>query len=203
MAQRRTIEPTGGSDKRRPSETSTGASMSVRFNAVVLLLVLALFGWVFSPAYGVLFLLLAVLAYYYTRPRCPSCGARGTTKLSGTEVIKQERAFGIITRKETVTKKKTDASGQAVNEDIVRKREERAPVLRTTTRYNYACSRCGRATFKDVVTQAEDFSRTEEPPPGQTVIIQKEIVKVPCKFCGTLNEIATAKTCSNCGAALK
>jgi predicted transcriptional regulator len=37
----------------------------------------------------------------------------------------------------------------------------------------------------------------------RTIVIQREIVKVPCKYCGTLNEIATAKTCSNCGAAIR
>ena len=56
-------------------------------------------------------------------------------------------------------------------------------------------------SFKDRVTQQEDFSRVEEPE-KQTVIIQKEIVKVPCKYCGVLNE-ATARTRSNCGAAIK
>ena len=56
--------------------------------------------------------------------------------------------------------------------------------------------------IKDRVTQEEDFSRVEEPSEKQTVIIQKEIVKVPCKYCGVLNEV-TAGTCSNCGAAFK
>ena len=31
-------------------------------------------------------------------------------------------------------------------------------------------------------------------------VVQKEIVRVPCKFCGTLNDLATAKFCSSCGA---
>lgn len=39
--------------------------------------------------------------------------------------------------------------------------------------------------------------------PTRTIVVQREIVKVPCKYCGTLNEIATAKACSNCGAAIK
>ncbi len=31
-------------------------------------------------------------------------------------------------------------------------------------------------------------------------VVQKEIVMVPCKFCGTLNDLATTKFCSSCGA---
>jgi Zn finger protein HypA/HybF involved in hydrogenase expression len=34
-------------------------------------------------------------------------------------------------------------------------------------------------------------------------VIQREIVKVPCKFCGNLNELATARFCPSCGAAVK
>jgi hypothetical protein len=43
----------------------------------------------------------------------------------------------------------------------------------------------------------------QQPGAQRTVVIQREIVKVPCRYCGTLNEIATAKTCSNCGAPLR
>ena len=39
--------------------------------------------------------------------------------------------------------------------------------------------------------------------PTRTVVIQREIVKVPCKYCGALNDIATSRKCSNCGAAVK
>jgi hypothetical protein len=31
-------------------------------------------------------------------------------------------------------------------------------------------------------------------------IIQREIVEVPCKYCGTLNVLATTKYCTSCGA---
>ena len=34
-------------------------------------------------------------------------------------------------------------------------------------------------------------------------VIQREIVKVPCKFCGNLNELATTRFCPSCGAAVK
>jgi hypothetical protein len=34
-------------------------------------------------------------------------------------------------------------------------------------------------------------------------VTTREIVKVPCKYCGNLNELATAKFCSSCGAPIK
>lgn len=34
-------------------------------------------------------------------------------------------------------------------------------------------------------------------------VTQREIVKVPCKYCGALNNLATDKSCSSCGAPVK
>lgn len=34
----------------------------------------------------------------------------------------------------------------------------------------------------------------------QTTIIEREVVKIPCKYCGTLNDAVRSKTCSQCGA---
>ncbi len=34
-------------------------------------------------------------------------------------------------------------------------------------------------------------------------VTQREIVRVPCKYCGSLNDLATAKFCSSCGAPIK
>jgi hypothetical protein len=34
-------------------------------------------------------------------------------------------------------------------------------------------------------------------------VIQRDIVKVPCKFCGNLNDLATTRFCPSCGAAGK
>jgi DNA-binding MarR family transcriptional regulator len=53
--------------------------------------------------------------------------------------------------------------------------------------------------------QPHDVASRESALPNatKTIVIQREIVKVPCKYCGALNEMATTKTCSNCGAVLK
>jgi len=34
-------------------------------------------------------------------------------------------------------------------------------------------------------------------------IIQREIVKVPCKYCGNLNDLATTRVCPSCGAPVR
>lgn len=47
--------------------------------------------------------------------------------------------------------------------------------------------------------QPGNLSENERAPP-RTVVIQREIVKVPCKYCGSLNDIAGAQTCARCGA---
>lgn len=178
-------------------------SLTTRTAVAVSMLVLAFFALLFSPIYAAVFVLLAIGSFYYLTPRCASCGARGSVRSAGSEVIKEERAYGIVTRKETVTKKKTDSQGRVVDEDTVHQREERAPVIRRTVRMNYVCSKCGNKTSRTVVTQEEDFSVRDGPPSAQTVIIQKEVVKVPCRYCGALNDIATQRTCANCGAVIK
>lgn len=42
-----------------------------------------------------------------------------------------------------------------------------------------------------------------QPPPsgGATTIIEREVVKIKCRYCGTLND-ESAKACANCGAGL-
>jgi hypothetical protein len=100
---------------------------------------------------------------YFTRAKCPSCGARGSLSFVGAEVVNRERAFGNVRRKEVTTKSRSDGDGRVRSYDETTTREERAPVVRTTTRYNYRCSKCGRMSSKDRVAQEEDFSRVEEP----------------------------------------
>jgi predicted membrane protein len=39
-------------------------------------------------------------------------------------------------------------------------------------------------------------------PPASAIAAQNESTVVACKSCGTFNDTATAKTCSNCGAPL-
>lgn len=41
----------------------------------------------------------------------------------------------------------------------------------------------------------------QAPPTGGAAIVEREVVKVRCRYCGTLND-ETAKTCVSCGATL-
>ncbi len=179
------------------------SGMASRGVVVVFLFFLAFVSLAISWEYALVFFALAFISWYYLQDRCPSCRTRGSMRAAGSEVINQERAYGIVTRHETTTRKNRDSNGRVRYEDETTTRQERAPIVKATVRYSFKCKRCGAMTYRDRHKQWEDFSRDEEPAKEKTIIIQKEVVKVPCKYCGALNEIATQKTCSNCGAVIK
>lgn len=176
----------------------TTAVLAIVVAAVAVLL------FVFVPVLFYLGLIGAVIyfAWHYTRPRCPSCGRYGTVSSSGSEVVDTETGYGLVTRHDTTTTSRRDDEGNLVKEKSVTSRQERAPVVRKTVRTTYRCRECGHSYSRDSVTEEEDFADrpTKE---KETVVIQKEVVKVPCKYCGALNDIVAQKTCSNCGAAIK
>jgi len=164
--------------------------------------------FILVPALGVLLLigLLAAGAIYYGRPKCGRCGARGSILQSGTEVVSSVPGFGLVTRTDTITtdKRLSSGSGQEVSQV---KRQERVPTLTNTVRTYYKCSRCANTTYKDTVTQVEDFSRSgQEQAPTvvkETTVIQKEVLKVPCKYCGTLLDPVRDRYCPSCGSPVK
>ncbi len=49
-------------------------------------------------------------------------------------------------------------------------------------------------------TKIDDALSEEAAAPEANVIVREEIVKVPCKFCGTLVDPIRDKACPNCGA---
>lgn len=59
--------------------------------------------------------------------------------------------------------------------------------------------------LKHNVPAPQQYSEEKATPVTQPVtqreIIQREVVKIPCNFCGTLNEV-TEKRCSGCGASI-
>jgi uncharacterized OB-fold protein len=61
--------------------------------------------------------------------------------------------------------------------------------------------------YRDAVTQVEDFSRSghEQAPTTvkETTVIQKEVLKVPCKYCGTLLDPVRERYCTSCGSPVK
>ncbi len=151
------------------------------------------------------FLLAALLVgglLYFRRERCGFCGARGQISQTGSEVVSREKAYGIVTRTDTITKKKTLPDRTAAPEVTRVNRQERVPTVRITTRAHYQCANCKNIWTKDIVTEAEDFSREEPQPQKETVVIQREVVKVPCKYCGMLVDLLRDSKCPSCGANL-
>ena len=108
----------------------------MKATTLVVLLVAAAVLYYLSPVVFFLVLIVGVLyaVRYYKREKCPSCGARGTIALDRSEVVKTQRAYGIVTRTETTTNRRRDNQGRMVNEESISEHEERAPVLRTTSR---------------------------------------------------------------------
>ena len=49
-------------------------------------------------------------------------------------------------------------------------------------------------------TKIDDAISGESAAPEANVILKEEIVKIPCKFCGTLVDPARDRACPNCGA---
>lgn len=172
---------------------------------VVLVMVVSFY---FVPALGVLILvgLIVAGAVYYGRPKCGRCGARGTISQSGTEVVSSVPGFGIVTRTDIVTTDKRRSSGSGKEVSQV-KRQERVPTVTNTVRTYYKCSKCANTTYKDKISQVEDFSRSghDQAPTvvKETTVIQKEVLKVPCKYCGTLLDPVRDRYCPSCGSPVK
>jgi hypothetical protein len=167
-------------------------------------LVVVIIGLIINRALGVGFILLALIAagFYFGRPKCGYCGARGQIRQTGSEVVKQEPAYGVVTRTDTITKNKQRSDGTSYEEVTHVNRQERVPTLRVTTRKHYQCANCRNTWFKDNLSEVEDFSRREQKEPGQTVVIQREVVKIPCKYCGMLVDPIRDAKCPSCGANL-
>ena len=154
---------------------------------------------VFSPGYGILLLLALLIAggYYFARPKCNYCGARGQIQTTGSNVESRIPAYGIVTRTDTITKNKRRSDGTTYQEETKIKRQERV-----TTRTYYRCANCNNKWYKDTVGEVEDFSREPPKDPGKTLILEREIVKVPCRYCGMLVDPVRDAKCPSCGANL-
>ncbi len=178
--------------------------MHLSWPVAVVLVVIALILFYLFPVLVFLAIIIGILyaAGYYRQTKCPSCGARDTIGLLGSEVVKTEKAYGLVDRMDTTTTRRRNRQGGTTKEESTTTRQERAPIIRTTTRTTYHCRKCGYNYSRESVDEEEDFARDETPSGKETVILQKEIVKVPCRYCGTLNEV-TRRTCSNCGASIK
>ena len=170
---------------------------------LLLLLVGAVVAYVLSPALFFILLLVGFLfaVGYYKREKCPSCGSRGTIALDRSDVIGKKKAYGIVTRTDTTTSRVPDGQGKMISQESTTERQERVPVVKTTSQDYYKCSKCGYSYSKESVDEEEDFSRDEEPREREK-IVEREVVKVRCKYCGTMADPVRNETCPKCGAKL-
>jgi len=166
--------------------------------------IITLLSLIFYPTLGIILVigLLIAGAYYYGRPKCSYCGARGQIQPTGSSVASREPAYGIVTRTDTITKNRVHPDGTPYKEVTHVNRQERVPTLRITTRTNYHCANCGNKWSKDTLKEVEDFTRAEPKDPNKTVIIEREVVKIPCKYCGMLVDPVRDAKCPSCGANL-
>ncbi len=144
---------------------------------------------------GILFLILGLplIVWDQQRPKCPNCKSRGQLVPIRSEMLKEERAFGIVTRKDRI---QTYRGGQ--QENTVVRRQERVPIVRRTARTHYKCRACGTDARVDRTTETEDFS---PPLPETRTIIERQVVKIPCKYCRNLIS-PDENRCSYCGGKL-
>jgi len=159
-------------------------------------IVLIILGVVLLVFYGLglIFLVPGVLLYYYGREQCPYCKVRGKIRVGRSDLVSQERGFGLVTRTEVAQGR----VGRRIQQSTIT-RQERVPVVNTTTKVEYVCTNCQRLVgSRNYYNQREDFSA-----PEQTVVqreIQREVLRIPCKYCRTLLDPVRDRNCPRCGA---
>jgi hypothetical protein len=132
-------------------------------------------------------------------PTCAKCGTKGKIVHVGLTIITKKRGMGIVTRTDTITKTVRLPSGEKRKETTEVNRQERAPMIRGTRRDYYRCSACNNAWTKIRNYEYED---TESRDTEKTVLVTKEVTKVPCKYCGNLVNLSEVGTCPKCGGRL-
>ena len=84
--------------------------------------------------------------------------------------------------------------GNKVQRSLVQ-RQERVPVVKTITRISYKCANCQQFVgSKNFYSQEEDFGPTQ-----QQTVVQREVLRIPCRYCKTLLDPIREKTCPHCG----
>lgn len=148
---------------------------------------------------GVLLIILALAwkfeIWYWFGEKCPACRRGGTIREVSRQIVAQQRGFGITTR----TEKHTGYVGRQPTSTTVQ-RQERVPTVTSTVQVNYVCRVCRKPAYKQYVTQQEDFSPTTTAPTTFVREVHREILKVPCKYCGTLLDPVRQQHCASCGA---
>jgi DNA-directed RNA polymerase subunit RPC12/RpoP len=138
-------------------------------------------------------------AINFFSPKCPHCGTKGEIKYIGWKRTNEEHGYGIVTRTQTESRVRKGTDGNGITEDVTVERQERAPVVRRTYTRLYRCMRCTKSWTKDKTTEEEDFS-PPRPLEKSTVVVTKEVMKIPCRYCGALLDPVQNSLCPRCGA---
>jgi hypothetical protein len=117
-------------------------------------------GWVAGLGAIALLVWLAVwLAVGGWRSRCLKCGSWWAVEWAEDVKVGEERCYGLVTRTA-----RTSGGGYVAGRPVCGSSstswEERVPVIRTTYRRTWRCSRCGHETHTQEVYDQEDFSRS-------------------------------------------
>ena len=166
---------------------------------VVTVALLFLITWVGAI---VLFWEVVAAVIYYSRQKCTNCGARGQIVKAGTQEVGRVKGFDIFNRQETATTRTYDGEGRPSTSNTVINRQERAPSVRITYRTFYECKKCHNRTYVDSTRIEEDFTRSGNEVTKEvynTKVIEREVLKVPCKYCHNLVDPLRNGTCPNCG----
>lgn len=166
-------------------------------------IVLMVIGAILLVAYGLGLILLVpgILLYaYYGKDQCPYCKARGKLRAGRTDIVSQDRGFGIVTRTDRVN----GILGSEVQSSTIQ-RQERVPMVRTLTRVEYQCTACRQFVgSRDFYSEQEDFAARIQQPTIVQREFQREVterVLITCPHCGNRYPQGTPQ-CANCGARL-
>jgi hypothetical protein len=155
-----------------------------------------------AAAIGLILLIGGLLWAVSAAPKCPLCHWPWTIRKVSSQVVGQERAFGLVTR----TRRRYGTKSSSVTY-----RQVRVPTINSTIREDYVCSHCRKPSFKQFVRSQEDFS-PRRAAQGASLVVNvnaptssKPQTYLHCRYCGALNpseNVGAGMHCTSCGAVL-
>lgn len=129
------------------------------------------------PELGIVFCMLGIigagagfgLLSYQKRSVCPFCQEWEAVKRTGKDVLERKKCFGIVIRRASSTSAGAIYGGSKLGtmptySHHEEEREERVPVIRTTTAHHYRCRYCLTEWTEERVKEVEDFEPDEPLP---------------------------------------
>ncbi len=129
--------------------------------------------------------------------KCPNCQKRGHSKFLNAEVISRTPGYATVVRKT----KSRDSLGNVVQ---TIERPEQIYVTRIKTHNNCHCRNCDAEWYTESEEQREGADAVQK---QESVIVkerklikEKEVIRIPCRYCKFLSDPVRDRKCSNCGA---